>query len=57
MLYYAVINLGLGEIGPSNCEEYYFCVGSMIISAFVFTNLVSSFMSLSDSMNAESNEQ
>ena len=36
MFYYALINLGLGEIGPSSPIEYIFCWASMIISSLFF---------------------
>lgn len=46
MLYYALVNLGLGEMGPVNFEEYIFCVISMIISAFVFSIIFSQILSV-----------
>lgn len=39
MLYYAMIDLGLGEMGPNTKEELLFCVVSMMLSALVFSNI------------------
>lgn len=39
MLYEALINLGMGELGPANKIEMLLMTISSIISAFVFTNI------------------
>jgi hypothetical protein len=54
MLYYAIINLGTGEIGPVNFEELLFCVVTMIISSMVFTNTFSSIISVYSTLIFES---
>lgn len=57
LLYYSLINLGLGEILPRNEYEYLFCICSMIISALVFTNVFSSISSMTQMLNQESMKQ
>jgi hypothetical protein len=39
MFYYSCMNLGVGEFGPANKIEYFFCVGSMLCS-FLFNALI-----------------
>jgi hypothetical protein len=51
MLYYSLINLGLGEIGPINKYEMIFCIVSLVISALMFTNIFSSIASLTAILN------
>jgi hypothetical protein len=46
MHYYSLINLGLGEIGPTNMIEYLFCMCSMVISSLYFTILFGQVASL-----------
>ena len=41
MLYYAVMILGINEIGPVNNEEYLFLVGVLIISSLMNALLLS----------------
>lgn len=41
MLYYSLINLGLGEIAPVNFLECLFLTLAMVLSALVFTNIFS----------------
>lgn len=37
MMYYACINLGTGELGPINREEYLYLVVTMVISLMLYS--------------------
>ena len=50
LLYYSLINLGLGNVGPVNTGEVLFCVLSMVISSLVYTNIFSSIFSLNEQL-------
>lgn len=54
MIYYSLIDLGLGEICPLHIEELYFCIISMIISAFVFSKLFGEILSVYGLITQES---
>lgn len=51
MLYYVFINLGLGEMGPINNTELLFCIGSMILSSIVFSNIFGYILSVNAQIN------
>jgi hypothetical protein len=57
LFYYALINLGLGDIGPSNNVEYLFNVSSMFISALLFNILFGELGSLVFMLNEEEVER
>ena len=39
MLYYSLINLGIGEMSPSGSIQLAFCFISMLISSLMFLNI------------------
>jgi len=41
MLYYAIMILGINEIGPVNNSEYLFLIGVLIVSSFMNALLLS----------------
>jgi hypothetical protein len=53
MLYYAMISLALGELGPKNIVEYQFSVLAMIVSALVFTVIFSQIANLYYQLNCD----
>lgn len=57
MYYYALINLGLGEIGPSNPIELGFCSLSMVISSIFFTYVFSTIATLHSQINTSTINQ
>ena len=54
MLYYSIIGLGIGELGPKNIIEFVYCVGFMIISAFTFNHVFGQISGLFNSLAADS---
>jgi hypothetical protein len=51
--YYSLINLGLGEVGPTNSIEYGYGFASMIISSLYFTLLFGQLAILYMNLTAE----
>lgn len=57
MIYYSLINLGLGEMSPVNQPEQLFCVLSMICSSFIFSHIFGEIGGLFHQMNQLQMEQ
>ena len=57
LFYYAQINLGNGEMGPVNIEEFAFLVVTMIISTLVFTNVFGEIVGIFLLVNREGSER